>query len=401
MSDSVVDLYKINFWVVLAAGLVLLVPLRAPRLRKWVLALLNVGFLAMLLQASLGFVLLGVVLIYLAVQTVSRARWGGLVLGLAIASVLGLFLIHKLPGLVPQLVGKLPYSLQRPGFDQINPILAAVGFSYVTLRAIDLFATVRERPGLTPDPASVINYLLPFHMLAAGPIQSYEEFATQASLPPGLTAGESLAAVERIAQGLFKKYILAFVIERLFLTGFRGTGPYFLIEVQFNCLWLYLDFSAYSDVAVGVGRLLGVATPENFNRPFLSRNIIEFWERWHISLSLFIRRRIFIPVQVALMRQTDGRASLLCASVAFAVSFLLCGLWHSVSWPWLAWGASQALGLIVCNIYRQILIARLGRKGVAAYRENRWLHGVAVVINFEYFAFSLVLVSFPFAEYFS
>ena len=85
--------------------------------------------------------------------------------------------------------------------------------------------------------------------------------------------------------------------------------------MQLNYLWLYLDFSAYSDIAVGVGRLMGVATPENFNRPYLARNMIDFWERWHISLSLFIRRNMFIPIQLALMRRTDGRRPLLVASV--------------------------------------------------------------------------------------
>ncbi len=102
-------------------------------------------------------------------------------------------------------------------------------------------------------------------------------------------------AFDRIASGLFKKYVLANLIKRLFLTDYRSAGLYVLLEVQLTFIWLYLDFSAYSDVAVGVGRLMGVATPENFNRPYLARNIIEFWERWHISLSQFIRRNIFIP----------------------------------------------------------------------------------------------------------
>jgi D-alanyl-lipoteichoic acid acyltransferase DltB (MBOAT superfamily) len=389
MSDSVVDLFRPPFWLIVAAGLLLLVPLRAPRLRQWVLALLNLGFLAVLLHAAIAFVLVGAVLVYLATQMLGQQRLGGLVLRLALGATLILFLVHK-----------LPYAAAQEGIEGVNPILATVGFSYVALRLVDLLATVRERPELAPGLPAVINYLLPFHMLAAGPIQAYEDFVGQAPVPAPLNVRDSLLAVERIVLGLFKKYVVAMTIQRLFLTGFRAPGPYLLWEVQFNCLWLYLDFSAYSDVAVGVGLLLGVATPENFNRPFRSRNIIEFWERWHISLSQMIRRRLFIPIQLALVRRTEGRAPLLCASVAFAISFLLCGLWHSISWPWLAWGASQAVGLIVCNLYRHFLTKRLGRKGVSAYLANRWLRWAAVGLNFEYFAFSLVLVSFPFQEYF-
>ena len=97
---------------------------------------------------------------------------------------------------------------------------------------------------------------------------------------------------------MFKKFVLANALEAAFLTAFRARGPYFFLEVQLNYLWLFLDFSAYSDIAVGIGGLLGVATPENFNRPYLARNSIDFWERWHISLSQFIRRNLFIPIQV-------------------------------------------------------------------------------------------------------
>ena len=124
----------------------------------------------------------------------------------------------------------------------------------------------------------------------------------------------ALVALERITSGLFKKYILANFIDRLFLTGFHARGPYFLLELQLNFLWLYLDFSAYSDVAIGLGSLLGIATPENFNRPLFARNLIEFWERWHITLSRFIRKHLFIPIQLALMRRTEGKAPLRSAA---------------------------------------------------------------------------------------
>ena len=93
-------------------------------------------------------------------------------------------------------------------------------------------------------------------MLAAGPIQSYDDFATQPAVPPPLDA-RALRAMERVTSGLFKKFVLANYLDRLFLTGFHAGGAYFLLEVQLNFIWLYLDFSAYSDVAVGLGSLLG------------------------------------------------------------------------------------------------------------------------------------------------
>jgi D-alanyl-lipoteichoic acid acyltransferase DltB (MBOAT superfamily) len=194
---------------------------------------------------------------------------------------------------------------------------------------------------------------------------------------------------------MFKKYVLAHMIEKIFLTGFRAEGPYFLVEMQFNYLWLFLDFSAYSDIAIGIGRLIGVATPENFNRPYLARNPIDYWDRWHMSLSQFIRRNLFIPIQLGLMRRTEGRHPLLIASVAFTVSFLLCGLWHNVGPVWLLWGAYQSAGLIVCYLFRAYLLKRLGRKGLNGYMANPWIRAVAVFLTFEFIAFSVFLVTAP------
>ena len=205
----------------------------------------------------------------------------------------------------------------------------------------------------------------------------------------------SLAAIERIVFGLFKKYVLANLIERAFLTGFRAPAPYFLLDLQFNYLWLYLDFSAYSDVAIGIGSLIGVATPENFNKPYLARNVIDFWERWHISLSQFIRRNIFTPLQLTLMRRTDGRFPLLAASIGFTVSFLLCGLWHKPNLPWLLWGGYQAVGLIVCNLHRAFLLKKLGRKGLNRYLANPWIRRASIALTFEFAAVGVLIVTYP------
>jgi D-alanyl-lipoteichoic acid acyltransferase DltB (MBOAT superfamily) len=381
-------LYEPPFWGTVAAALIVLVPLRLPVLRRWSLAAINFGLLALLLNGvQLVAVAAAVLAAYLLLKLVERGRGSLLAVGLGIAGVLALFVLHKLPRLAADL-----------GLEDLAGVLRIVGFSYVTLRFIDVSLAVwesRQAPGL---PATV-NYLLPFHMLAAGPIQAYNEFVDQPSIGPKLSISGALTACERIAAGLFKKYVLAVSINDLFLTGFRGRGWYFLLEVQLHYLWLYLDFSAYSDIAVGVGCLLGVATPENFNKPYLARNMIDYWERWHISLSMFIRRHLFIPVQLWLVRRSDGRWPLRSASLAFLVSFGLCGLWHELSLRWLLWGLIQALGLSACTAYRHALVRRLGRQGVKAYLANPWIRVLAIVFTFEFVAFSLVVVRFPYEGY--
>jgi D-alanyl-lipoteichoic acid acyltransferase DltB (MBOAT superfamily) len=194
---------------------------------------------------------------------------------------------------------------------------------------------------------------------------------------------------------LFKKFVIAQAVHAVLLTGFAARGPYLLVEVQAYYVWVYLDFSAYSDIAVGVGRLLGRATPENFANPLAARNITEFWERWHISLSQFVRRNVFIPIQLALGRRSDGAHPLANACVAIAIAFVLVGLWHGISVRFLAWGALHALGLIATHIYRHVLLARLGRKGVKAYLARPAIRAIATLLTFEFIAFSLALVVYP------
>jgi D-alanyl-lipoteichoic acid acyltransferase DltB (MBOAT superfamily) len=381
MTGQLIELNKVGFWVACVAGVILLVPWARSAPRKWVFAGLNMGFVAFLLHGyAIG--LAGAVLcVYVLLRVIGRGTFK-----VALAALMGLavfagFLIHKLPAPAEQL-----------GLSRVAGVLSVIGFSYVALRMVEVLRAVLEGRHAPPDLPSTINYLLPFHMLAAGPVQSYDDFVQGSALPKLATSRDVLVGMERIATGLFKKFVLASCLQKVFLTDFRAGGAYFLLEIQVFYLWLFLDFSAYSDIAVGVGNLMGVPTPENFNRPLLARNMIDFWERWHMSLSEFIRRNLFIPIQVFLTRKTDARWPLLCACCAIAVSFLLCGAWHGLSLPWVCWGAVQAAGLVVAHTYRAALQRRLGTRGLKRYRANPWIRAVATALTFEFTACSLALI---------
>jgi len=122
---------------------------------------------------------------------------------------------------------------------------------------------------------------------------------------------------------------------------------------------------------------MGVDKPENFNRPYLARKMIDFWKRWHISLSLFIRRTIYIPIYASLTRRSPASDPLALSATAFIVAFLLCGLWHDVSINFFLWGAAHALGLVVTNVYHHQLRRRLSTKQWKAYLANPYIHFVA------------------------
>jgi D-alanyl-lipoteichoic acid acyltransferase DltB (MBOAT superfamily) len=374
-----IQLNTLLFWFVCGAGVLAMAPLRSRPLRNAVMAAVNVFFLIMLLRWSALGVIVAIAAVHLILRYAGSRRRGLVVISVLGATVATLFLIHKLPVVAANL-----------SLDPLSRVLGLIGYSYVALRMIELLRAVFEQRHPPPAITSTINYLLPFHMLAAGPIQSYDDFVQQTGADIDPDARTILRGMERIAAGLFKKFVIAYAIQTVFLTNFEAGGMYRLVEIQLFFVWLFVDFSAYSDIAVGVGMLLGVATPENFNRPLLARNVIDFWERWHISLSLFIRRNIFIPLQMFFMRRTEGRMPLLSAAIAIVIAFALCGLWHGLTVGFLIWGLAQAVGLIVVRLYAQTLQARLGKARFKQYLASKWWRVAATVVTFEFEAVVLV-----------
>lgn len=382
MPLATVDLATGVFWITALAATLLLAARVSGQNRSVVFAAINLAFIgafAGAVVAAAALLACGAAWIWARVLHRTGPRLWTVAPALVIP--LCLFTAYKLPAAAALFEGT-----------SLNPILGAISFSYVMLRLFDMHRAMWERRLRIPTPIDAINYLVPFHMLAAGPIQSYEDFVEQPGEPRPLNRDSVLSALGRIAFGAFKKFVVATALKEVFLTGFSEGGWYWLLEVQICFLWLYIDFSAYSDIAVGVGRLLGVHTPENFNKPYLARNLIVFWERWHISLSLWIRRNIFMPVQLTMIRRTSGRHPLVCASVAFSIAFLLCGLWHAVDVRFAIWGTMHAVGLVVTTNYRAILVRWLGGAGLKRYMANRWIEIAAVILTFEWAAFANLVV---------
>jgi len=383
-----ISLAGAEFWICALAGIVA-IRLSPNSLSKRVsFFIVNLLFLALLLTPlpiiafGIGFFVLNFI----------KDR-----LYVLLAIIVGiLFVAHKRPDLVQSLQLGFPTLLDAIHIEFLNPILGMLGFSYLMLRVIELAVAVHEKRHPAPGIIDTVNYLIPFHMLAMGPIQSYDDFAKEKDvIDEPLSFDDALQAVERIARGLFKKFVLAYFIDSLLLTGFQSNGWYLLLEIQVFALWVYLDFSAYMDVVIGLGKLMGIATPENFNRPYSARNITVFWERWHITLSMFIRRNIFVPIQLHIARKASNRNSLLPASFAFLVSFVFCGIWHGLTWKFFLWGLLHALALIICNAYRAVLRGKLTTDRLRQYNSSIAIRILATIVTFEFIAFSFYVAFYP------
>ncbi len=219
-------------------------------------------------------------------------------------------------------------------------LAAPLGVSFFTFKAVScLIDANREPEKVCRDPLHMLLYLSFFPQLAAGPITRFSDFAPQLR-GRGRSSEDLALGLRRFILGLGKKLILASACARLADAAFReGTAlslPLAWLGAVGYLLQIYLDFSGYSDMAIGLGRLFGFRTPENFDHPYIAVSITDFWRRWHISLSLWFRDYVYIP----LGGNRKGKAR---AALNKLIVFALCGLWHGAAWTFVLWGAWHGL----------------------------------------------------------
>lgn len=225
-----------------------------------------------------------------------------------------------------------------------------LGISYVTFRALDVIFCIRD--GLISElpVGQYFAYLFFFATVSAGPIDRYRRF--EADWRHSRTREEFLhdldAAVHKLFVGLGYKFILAALIQRYWLEP-AGAGAGILNTVSYMyaySFYLFFDFAGYSAFAIGVSYLFGIHTPENFNRPFLARDIADFWNRWHITLSWWLRDHVYMRFVLAARKQGWIVDRHTASYAGFALSFGLMGLWHGTAAHYLLYGFYHAALMI-------------------------------------------------------
>ncbi len=230
-------------------------------------------------------------------------------------------------------------------------LIMPLGLSFQTFSAITYLAAVQAgRMAARRNPLDVLCFASFFPVLAAGPIVRAEELLPQLDALPRPGADDLYEGFRRFSLGLFKKLVLAdrlglYVAEVNGHAGAYDAASTWAAALAY-ALQIYLDFSGYSDMAIGAGRALGVRLPENFSFPYAAKNPSEFWRRWHMSLSLWFRDSLYIPLGGS--RQGGART---CANLMLVM--LLCGVWHGSGWTFVLWGALHGLGLCGHRLWRQ------------------------------------------------
>jgi D-alanyl-lipoteichoic acid acyltransferase DltB (MBOAT superfamily) len=318
-----------------------------------------------LLVASYGFyafwnwrflpLLVGISLLAAAVgrglQLLDGASARKTLLALGVTLCLATLVVFKYLGfLASAALNLFELASLHPSSAKVPEVALPVGISFFVFHAISLMVDAfRGRISMPIRALDALLYVAFFPQLIAGPILRAESFLPQLAKPPDPESIDASRALELIATGLAKKVLIANVIAgRLVDPVFESIGTQSgleaLLAVYGYAAQIYCDFSGYSDIAVGSALLLGYRLPENFNSPYLATNPREFWRRWHVSLSTWLRDYLFIPLGGS--RRSGARVA-----ANLAITLVLGGLWHGAAWTFVLWGAFHAAGLVVHRLW--------------------------------------------------
>jgi membrane protein involved in D-alanine export len=246
---------------------------------------------------------------------------------------------------------------------KVVPVLAPgtqlgyLGISYVTFRSLDVIFGIQDRLITTLPAGQFLAYLFLFPTVSSGPVDRYRRFAEDWNKRPDRSRflADLDGAVHRIFTGFLYKFILAAVVKRYWLDpAAAGTGLLATLSYMYAySLYLFFDFAGYSALAIGFSYLLGVHTPENFNRPFLAHNIKDFWNRWHIGLSTWFRDHVYMRFVMAATKGRWFKRRFTASYLGFFLGFGLMGLWHGTALHYLIYGLYHAALLVGHDVFVQ------------------------------------------------
>ena len=310
-------------------------------------------------------------------------------------------LIHKknykafIPILFPIII--LIISKTFPFVGYLNFIFL-IGISYISFKTTHMAILVRNKSIVMPTLLELYVYVLYAPTIFVGPINSAKDFFDTLKKPICFKAFPPFISINRIIIGLVKYFYLSSVVSQLtfnslWSSGHEHTALDFLVSSIASYLTLYMNFSGFCDIVIGVSGLLGIKINENFDNPLLARNLKDFWNRWHVTLSFFIRDLVFNPIIKFLMNLQIIKPSYLSLVASFTTIFifLLIGVWHGLAWNYVVFGLLHGLGIVFIQYYNVLIAYILGKKYYRYYINNLIIKIFSTVITFMYISFTFFI----------
>jgi len=373
-----------------------------PQKFKWFFLLLaSYFFYGHWKKEYLSLLIFSTLVTYVVARAMATARtpgrrklffWSGLTVSL------GLLFVFKYLELFWQTILDLQGYLRHEQMKSALHILLPIGISFFTFRMISYLIDVYyQRIPAEKHLGIYALYVSFFPQLLAGPIDRAARLIPQLKSTVYFDWERIASGCRLIVWGLFKKIVIADRLLWFVTQVFRcpqGQDVYLIFTAYFYAFQIYCDFSGYSDMAVGVSRILGFESMKNFDFPYFSKSITEFWSRWHISLSSWLRDYLFLPLAYATMRRIKGAKLLAIKAetwgyfVGILLTMLLGGLWHGAGWTFVIWGALYGIYQMVA--YASKRLRRRIVKKIGLQRLPRLHSALSIFLTFNLVSFAWI-----------
>ena len=285
-------------------------------------------------------------------------------------------------------------------------LLGFLGISYLTFRAVGMIIELRD--GVLKDFSlwEFLRFMLFMPTFSSGPIDRFKRFNQDYENIPD--RDELLDMLEQSVQyimlGFLYKFILAHILGSMILPPLKQYAvqmggifnlPTLGVMYVFG-LDLFFDFAGYSMFALAISNLMGIKSQINFNKPFISHDLKEFWNRWHMSLSFWFRDFVFMRLVTVLIRNKIFKNRNTTSSVAYIINMLVMGFWHGVTWYYIAYGLFHGLGLVINDAWvrkKKTINKERKKKNLPPLPDNKWTQAVGMFITFNVVMFSFLIFS--------
>lgn len=290
----------------------------------------------------------------------------------------------------------LPLVLVRVlPFTKMHYKLGFLGISYITFKVMQILIEIKDNLIKEVKFVDYLSFMIFFPTLASGPIDRSRRFFKD--LETTISKNEYLdklgKGIEYILQGLVYKMILSqLIFDKMNIVAERHyTIPNLLMYMYLYGFYLFFDFAGYSLMAVGVSKVFGIETPMNFNKPFLAKDMKDFWNRWHISLSHWFRDFIFSRLVFAMFKRKTFKSSLTTAMVAYVINMSVMGIWHGLNLSYFLYGLYHGIILALTELFQKT-------KFYKANKNKKWFEYSSIFVTFNLVMFGFFIFSEKFVH---
>lgn len=300
-----------------------------------------------------------------------------------------IYRLFLLASMAPIIINKIsPYtSFGAIGF---------IGISYLNFRTIQMVIEIYDGAIKEVKISTMLYFVLFFPTLSSGPIDRSRRF--EKDLEKKISKDEYIndyliPGIKKIFMGVGYKFVIAFLVNTYWMSKISSEINFInaMSYMYAYSLYLFFDFGGYSLFAVGTSYIFGIKAPDNFNKPFLSKDMKEFWTRWHISLSRWFGDYIFSRFVISSMRKKRFKKRATASHVAQMITMITMGFWHGLTWFYIVYGIYQGVVLVLTDMYQK------KSKFYKQHKKDKWFEIVQIVITFHIACFGLLIFSGYFA----